>query len=177
MSREIIDLVQSFDHNYEDVAIDDIVLPPPDVPAAEFGDHINGICGELDILVDGPSIGEILYRLFDCSWMGTNKATWASSATIWTVLQAVIPNGPARLPRFRKCKSIVEMYMDEQVEIIDVCVKDCISFRDWTGPDGTVYHDSYRLVCRKCPETHVANRNRGVVWLRLRSETAGDSAL
>ena len=75
MSKEIIDLVQSFDHNYPD--FDDGVAPRIDVPA-EFVDHIGGICGDLDLEVDGPSIGEILYRLFD--WMGTNTSLTANAS-------------------------------------------------------------------------------------------------
>jgi hypothetical protein len=73
---------------------------------------------------------EVLLRMID--WMGVNKATWTSAAGVWDMLHSLVPD-EANFPVFSHVKGVLIQYMAGRVEIISICVNNCMAFYDCTS--------------------------------------------
>jgi hypothetical protein len=116
---------------------------------------------------------EVLLRMLD--WMGVHKNTWCSSAGVWEMLRTQVPD-PHDFPVFSAVKAVLVEYMKGRVELIPICVNNCMAFYDcksagysdayWqTGDDDFCKHCGEDRWCR--PDIHAPTGLNRKVKLRI----------
>ena len=94
---------------------------------------------------------EVLLRMLD--WMGVNKNTWSSAQGVWDMLESVVPD-PDDYPAFSAVKAVLIEYMHGRVELVPICVKNCMAFYNcksegYSAPEWQTGDDDF---CRHCGE-------------------------
>jgi hypothetical protein len=94
---------------------------------------------------------EILLRMLD--WMDVNKNTSTSAAGVWEMLASQVPE-PMDFPVFSAVKAILVEYMQGRVELIPICVNNCMAFYNCKSEG---YSDAYWQTadddfCKHCGE-------------------------
>jgi hypothetical protein len=122
---------------------------PEEPPSEEEGpDHT-----PFDQLTEKHSdlVIEVLLRMLD--WMGVCKSTWASAEGVWDMLRSMVPE-PADYPVFSHVKRKLEEYMDGRMEIIPICVNNCMAFYNCksSGFSGREWQTADDNFCRHCGE-------------------------
>jgi hypothetical protein len=79
---------------------------------------------------------EVLLRMLD--WMGVCKSTWTSAEGVWDMLRSMVPD-PVDYPVFSHVKAKLEEYMQGRMEIIPICVNNCMAFYRRQGGAGEAF--------------------------------------
>jgi hypothetical protein len=122
-------------------------LPAEDPPSEDDGnDH-----DPFEELSEKHSdlVMEILLRMLD--WMGTCKSTWSSAAGVWEMLRSMVPD-PDDYPVFAAVQRSLVDYMGGRMEIVPICVNNCMAFYDckssgYTGPEWQTAGDDFCCHC------------------------------
>jgi hypothetical protein len=120
-------------------------LPPPDIylddrdPMAEL------------TAAHSEQTAEVVLRMLD--WMGVSKNTWTSAEGVWDMLRELVPDAKD-YPVFSRVKKILVDYMHDRVDVIPICVNNCMAFYDcksagYAGPEWQTANDD---CCRHCGE-------------------------
>ena len=70
---------------------------------------------------------EVVLRMLD--WMGVSKNTWTSAEGVWDMLRELVPDAKD-YPVFSRVKKILVDYMHDRVDVIPICVNNCMAFYD-----------------------------------------------
>ena len=94
---------------------------------------------------------EVFVRMLD--WMGVHKATWASAAGVWEMLHVLVPRAED-FPVFATVKRLLIEYMNGRVEVIPICVNNCMAFYNcksegYAGDEWQTEDDDF---CAHCGE-------------------------
>jgi hypothetical protein len=94
---------------------------------------------------------EVLLRMLD--WMGVNRNTWTSSAGVWDMLHSQVPE-PEDFPVFSAVKKVLLEYMAGRVELIPICVNNCMAFYNCKseGYSGAEWQTADDDFCKHCGE-------------------------
>jgi hypothetical protein len=92
---------------------------------------------------------EVLLRMLD--WMGVSKSTWTSAEGVWDMLRSMVPD-PEDYPVFSHVKAKLEAYMKGRMEVIPICVNNCMAFYDcksagYTGRQWQTAGDNFCMHC------------------------------
>jgi hypothetical protein len=99
--------------------------------------------------VHSDLVTEVLLRMLD--WMGVCKTTWTSAEGVWDMLRSMVPD-PADYPVFSYVQSKLEDYMAGRVEVIPICVNNCMAFYNckssgYTGRQWQTASDNFCMHC------------------------------
>jgi hypothetical protein len=94
---------------------------------------------------------EVLLRMLD--WMGVHKNTWTSADGVWDMLRSQVQD-PADYPVFSHVKAVLIEYMHGRMELIPICVNNCMAFYDcksegYSADEWQTGNDDF---CRLCGE-------------------------
>ena len=92
---------------------------------------------------------EVLLRMLD--WMGVNRNTWTSAEGVWDMLSSLVPD-PEDYPVFSAVKDVLIEYMHGRVEIVPICVNNCMPFYNcksegYSAPEWQTADEDF---CRRC---------------------------
>jgi hypothetical protein len=101
---------------------------------------------------------EVLLRMLD--WMGVHKNTWTSAEGVWAMLGTQVPD-PADYPVFSAVKAVLVDYMSGRVELVPICVNNCMAFYDcksegYKAPEWQTANDDF---CKHCGEDRWCREN------------------
>jgi hypothetical protein len=130
---------------HEEQGVQPEPLPPPDVLEEEH-DPVEELSE-----THSDQVAEVVLRMLD--WMGVSKNTWNSAEGVWSMLTELVPD-PADYPVFSRVKKILVDYMNGRVQVIPICVNNCMAFYDckssgYSGPEWQTADDDF---CRHCGE-------------------------
>ena len=114
-------------------------LPPPDV----LWDDRDPIA-ELSV-AHSDQAAEVVLRMLD--WMGVSKNTWVSAEGVWDMLRELVPDA-ADYPVLSHVKKILVEYMHDRVDVIPICVNNCMAFYNcksdgYTGAEWQTANDDF----------------------------------
>jgi hypothetical protein len=84
-------------------------------------------------------------------WMAVYKVADETAKDMWKRVKAIIGDGVDRA-KFNSAKRIVMEFHREQVQIVDLCINDCIAFVDCPHIKDFQYMHSHRTKCPRCGE-------------------------
>ena len=92
---------------------------------------------------------EVLLGMLD--WMGVHKNTWSSAGGVWEMLRTQVPD-PADFPVFSAVKAVLIQYMAGRVELVPICVNNCMAFYDcksagYSAPEWQTADDDFCVHC------------------------------
>jgi hypothetical protein len=100
--------------------------PPPESDSESDTDPVEALSEK-----HSEQVVEVLLRMLD--WMGVHKNTWSSAAGVWDMLRTQIPD-PDDYPVFSAVKAVLVKYMDGRVELVPICVRNCMAFYSCKSP-------------------------------------------
>jgi len=120
-------------------------LPPPD----ELLHDVDPLA-ELSA-AHSDQVAEVVLRMLD--WMGVSKNTWTSAEGVWDMLRELVPDA-ADYPVFSHVKKILVDYMNDRVDVIPICVNNCMAFYDCksAGYSGAEWQTANDDFCCHCGE-------------------------
>lgn len=99
---------------------------------------------------DGPlSEMEMVVMILD--WMAVYKVPDETANDMWARVKAMLGQDVAAV-KFSSAKAIVKKFHEESVEVVELCINDCIAFVDCPNLKDLVYMYSHRDKCPKCGE-------------------------
>jgi hypothetical protein len=106
---------------------------------------------QTDPEVDVPTVGEIIFTVFD--WMTTNKETISSAKDVWEYTRSLCPQ-ENNLSTFAAVMTILRRHRLETLKTIPVCVKMCVAYWNPTHPamQGMEFRNEHRTKCPRCNE-------------------------
>jgi hypothetical protein len=147
-------------------------MPDPLQPPAGQDDARNPIA-ELSEKHTEQAV-EVLLRMLD--WMGIYKNTWSSAEGVWDMLRTMVPD-TADFPVFSHVKSVLIDYMKGRVEVIPICVNNCMAFYNCksAGFSANEWQTADDDFCSHCGEDRWLRENiyaptgenrkvRGIIW-------------
>ena len=109
------------------------------------------LCVQTDEDVDVPTVGEIIFTVFD--WMTTNKETIKSTKDIWEYTRSLFPVDN-EMSGFEEVMTILKRHRLETLKTIPVCVNMCVAYWNPTHPrlQCREYINAHRRRCPQCNE-------------------------
>jgi hypothetical protein len=115
-------------------------LPYDDAPEALF----NNLLTRVYESQSAPCMSEVLAAMF--AWAGRHKATDQSAEDCWAMLGMLLPDDND-FPAFSFAKKIIGNYMQETVEVIDMCPCDRFAYMDLSSAPFASYKNAHRTQC------------------------------
>ena len=109
------------------------------------------LCEQTDEDVDVPTVGEIIFTVFD--WMTTNKETIKSTKDIWEYTRSLFPVDN-EMSGFEEVMTILKRHRLETLKTIPVCVNMCVAYWNPTHPQlqSPEYWNAHRKRFPQCNE-------------------------